>query len=617
MKESKFIQENLDKWKQFEDGLKGKHKNPEEISRLYVEITDDLAFSQTYYKNRSVRLYLNGAAQILFNQIYHNKKLRLKTVLEFWKIKLPVIMYQVRRELLISFLIFFTAAGIGILSSIYQPDFARFILGDSYVEMTIANIEKQDPMAVYKSMNEMDMFLGITLNNIKVAFITFVLGIFMAVGTVVIMIYNGIMVGTFQYFFIEHDLFWESFLTIWLHGTLEISSIIIAGAAGLTMGKGLLFPGSYSRFQSLRLSAKRGIKIMIGLIPIFIVAAFIEGFITRQTDVSYIIRGFLILISLVFVLYYFVIYPHLLAKKHPELILKTEKLGKTKKEQPRFDTILSGERLFSSAFQIIKSTAGQMIKLSFLTAILYSSVLLLFSGFFIPDSAESVFGWQGIKALLNYRDNRMLIFLNAFFCALILLRASLIIKTYIGKNTPHFTSIEFLKEMKEQGINALITSLTFNFVFFSKIGWGIVLFLVILPVILLAYYHSTMEDVFIIAGVDIVLRRLKYNVSYFIGQYFKTILICAIFCIVSMQFSWLITIIFEWNISLTGTWQNMIFEYIYTIIYSFIIFLSISAINISLSILYYNMIETATAEKLIARIHQIGNRNKIRGYETE
>ena len=151
-------------------------------------------------------------------------------------------------------------------------------LGDSYVDMTLENIQSGDPMAVYKSKGQFGMSLGITANNLYVAFLTFVLGAFFGIGAVIIMVSNGIMVGAFQYFFYAEGLLQESFLTIWIHGTLEISAIIIAGAAGMTMGRGLLFPGTYRRLQAFQVSAKRGLKIMLGITPIIIAAGFIEGF---------------------------------------------------------------------------------------------------------------------------------------------------------------------------------------------------------------------------------------------------------------------------------------------------------------------------------------------------
>jgi uncharacterized membrane protein SpoIIM required for sporulation len=153
------------------------------------------------------------------------------------------------------------------------------------------------------------MFWGITLNNIRVSFNTFILGIFTSIATAFILLQNGIMIGSFQYLFFEQGLLWESFLAVWLHGTLEISAIIVAGCAGITMGNGWLFPKTYTRMESFRRAAKRGVKIIIGTIPIFILAGFIESYVTRHTELPDIIRLLIIFSSLSFVIYYYVLYP--------------------------------------------------------------------------------------------------------------------------------------------------------------------------------------------------------------------------------------------------------------------------------------------------------------------
>ena len=122
------------------------------------------------------------------------------------------------------------------------------------------------------------------------------------------------MIGAFQMFFFQHGLLGESMLAIWLHGTLEIWSIIVAGAAGLALGNGWLFPGTYSRLESFKRGAKRGVKIVVGTIPIFIMAGFIESFITRHTELPNILRLSLILISLAFIIFYYIYLPN--KKRH-------------------------------------------------------------------------------------------------------------------------------------------------------------------------------------------------------------------------------------------------------------------------------------------------------------
>ena len=185
-------------------------------------------------------------------------------------------------------------------------------MGDAYVNMTLDNIAKNDPMAVYKKMGEVDMFLGITVNNIKVALMTFVLGILVGLGTVFSLMQNAVMLGAFQYFFHEQGLLWESVRTIWIHGTIEISVIIVAGCAGLVVGKSILFPGTYTRLQSFINGVKDGIKIVVSTIPFFIIAGFLEGFVTRLTQMPDWLSIFIIATSLAFILFYYVLYPRYL-----------------------------------------------------------------------------------------------------------------------------------------------------------------------------------------------------------------------------------------------------------------------------------------------------------------
>ncbi len=127
---------------------------------------------------------------------------------------------------------------------------------------------------------------------------------------------NGIMLGSFQYFFYEHGVFWESVSTIWIHGTIEISVIIVAGAAGLVLGNSILFPGTYTRIHSFIRGAKAGLKILMSTIPFFIIAGFLEGYVTRHTDMPYWLSFFIIGGSLFLILYYYIFYPIKLNKLH-------------------------------------------------------------------------------------------------------------------------------------------------------------------------------------------------------------------------------------------------------------------------------------------------------------
>lgn len=310
MKEITFLKQNADKWQQFETMIATKGTaNPDVMADLFVQLTDDLSYSKTNYPKTKTTQYLNSLTARVHQEIYKNKKEKKSRILSFWKYELPFIFKNTHKQLLYSFLIFAVAMLVGVVSSAYDDTFVRLILGDSYVNKTLDNISKGDPMAIYKSMNQVEMFLMITVNNIFVSFVCFVTGLFFSFGTGFFLFKNGLMLGSFQYFFYSKGLLLQSVLVIWIHGTLEISAIIIAGSAGLVMGNSILFPGTYSRGVSFVKGAKQGIKIMVGLVPIFITAGFFESFVTRYSQMPMWLSLTIIGSSLTFIIWYFIIYP--------------------------------------------------------------------------------------------------------------------------------------------------------------------------------------------------------------------------------------------------------------------------------------------------------------------
>ncbi len=316
MKEIVFINNNKKKWEEFEKLLRQPSDvDPDVIADLYIQLTDDLSYSRTYYPKSTITTYLNQLSMRVHQVIYINKKREKGSFSRFWIQDLPLILYKVRFQLLYSLIIFLVAVSIGIISTHGDQSFLRVILGDAYVNMTIDNIQNNDPMAVYKQQGRTTMFLAITINNIKVSFLAFVLGVFTAIGTGYILLNNGVMLGSFISFFVKYGLFWESTRVIWIHGTLEISAIVIAGAAGLVLGNSLIFPGTLSRKQSFIIGAGKGLRIVLGLVPIFIVAGFLEGFVTRLTDMPIVLSWTIIILSAFFIVWYFVIYPRYVYNK--------------------------------------------------------------------------------------------------------------------------------------------------------------------------------------------------------------------------------------------------------------------------------------------------------------
>jgi len=317
MREAAFVKQNKDKWTTFESVLAHKTDiKPDELSDLYIEITDHLSYAKTFYPNSNTQFFLNELASQAHRQIYKTKRESKNRIVRFWKTEFPTMFYKHHRELFIAFLVFGFFCAVGAFSAANEGDFVRSILGDNYVNMTLDNIENNDPMAVYKEQGEFNMFLGITINNVKVALMAFIYGLLLGVGTLYILLQNGLMLGSFQYFFFEKGLGWESVRTIWIHGTIEISVIIIAGCAGLVLANGLLFPGTYTRLESFKRGVIRGLKIVVSTIPFFVMAGFLEGFVTRHTEMPDWLAIFIITGSLALILFYYVIYPIQIHKKN-------------------------------------------------------------------------------------------------------------------------------------------------------------------------------------------------------------------------------------------------------------------------------------------------------------
>ncbi|MDQ1140478.1 stage II sporulation protein M [Pedobacter agri] len=312
MREALFVKKNTEKWQQYD---RMQQANPDEVANQFIEITNDLAYAKTFYPKSNTTAYLNGLASKLHQSVYKNKKEKSNRFVHFWKSELPLLFLEHRKQVINALLFFILSCAIGAISAKYDDTFVRLIMGDAYVNMTNENIAKGDPFGVYKQSNEFVMFIQIGLNNIYVALYTFVLGIIFSFGSIVSLFRNGIMLGSFQYFFFSKGLGIQSVLVIWIHGTLEISAIVLAGAAGLVLGNSFLFPKTYTRMESIIKGAKDGIKIVLGLVPIFIVAAFFESFITRHTEMPLFLSIAILGISAAFIIWYVFIYPVKIIKK--------------------------------------------------------------------------------------------------------------------------------------------------------------------------------------------------------------------------------------------------------------------------------------------------------------
>jgi uncharacterized membrane protein SpoIIM required for sporulation len=338
MREAMFIKKNAEKWNTYQHSPTD---NPDETAERFVNLIDDLSYAKTFYPKSKVTRWINGIAAGIYQSIYQNKKEKYSRIFIFWKYELPLLFKRYHRIFLFATVIFILFVAIGVFSSKENPDFIRGVLGDQYVNMTEENIDKGDPFGVYKDGNPFSMFVWIGYHNISIGFLSFIGGFTLGISTMWVMWGNGIMLGSFQYMFFAKGLGIKSVLVIWIHGTLEISAIVIASTAGFILASGILFPVTYSRMVSFKRNAKDAAKVLISLVPVFIVAAFFESYVThlmsqtfdktRNAGLPVWVSIVILSVSSAFIIWYFIILPVRLHKKgfyiQPDGIINRLKKG--------------------------------------------------------------------------------------------------------------------------------------------------------------------------------------------------------------------------------------------------------------------------------------------------
>lgn len=627
MRETNFIEQNQKKWQEFEQLLEGKVNDPEKLNELFVQVTDDLSFARTFYPNRSVRVYLNGLAQKIFLNIYKNKKSRRKNLADFWLDDLPRLIYDARFDLRLSLFIFVLSMAIGMLSCWAEPDFLRTILGDAYVEMTEENIRSGDPMAVYKEAGEFNMFLGITLNNILVAFRTFIMGIFYGIGTVGILLYNGVMLGAFQFFFIEKGLFQESFLTVWLHGAFEISSIVIAGAAGLTMGRGLVFPGTLSRERSFQLAARRGMSLMVGVVPLFIFAGFTESYLTRHTDAPDWLRGLFIFGCFAIVIAYFVFYPRMKAKRGD---FKEEDIRLTPDMERRVDftQVKTTGELFTDAFLFLRKNLR-----SIGLAALGSSALFCIGAFLLAEVhpaelfsyGHDLFGM--VKTVPDYFKNPGNPWLFPFTVA------ALTIVTFVtqfslkrwrnrsqemGEEAVETNEPASLANVFASFLKTMVAVSIFSLIFLLPSGVILLLLMVIFPFFFLWTQVMIFEGKNVFTGIIRTVELVTTQFGQMFGLFITQLLTGALFFIIlDTGLLWFLLDIISMNFYLSDEGSQLFQTVAVTGISVFVLLLIFALWVAGMGLQYFSILEANEAFFMKKRLEMIGKRARIRGLERE
>ena len=252
-----------------------------ELTRLYPAAAVDVARARMYQADPGIQQRMNQLAIAAHGLLYRRASTgKLAAVWRFFRWDYPRLFRRLWPCMTLATAIFL----VGSLSAYVA---ARLVPANAYLfvphGLDVSNpgqVTSEDISERFRHAPNPPMAAGIVSNNISVAFNVFALGITAGVGTCLILLMNAMMLGGFAAHFANHGLSYPLWSFLAPHGVLEIFAILVAAAAGLRLGFSLAVPGRRRRSASLRCGARDAVLLVLGTIPMFAIAAFIEGFIT-------------------------------------------------------------------------------------------------------------------------------------------------------------------------------------------------------------------------------------------------------------------------------------------------------------------------------------------------
>lgn len=315
MREVVFVRKHQERWKELEKSLlESTDVAPDTLAEQYIVLTDDLAYAKAKYPKTQTLAYLNQLAAKAHSEIVRTRKESGKQVLAFWMHSVPEAMLSIRRDILVCLSIFVVMVALGFASGYGNDEVARSVLGDGYVDMTLENIKAGNPTGVYAREGGNEMFIMIFFNNLLVSVKCVGFGLFFVIGPLYVLMKNALMVGVFQAIFWNHGGFEQMFLSVYMHGAIELSEIVVAAAAAFSVGRKFLLPGTYTRKHAFVTAMKNSILILFGMIPFILIAALIESYVTRMFNMPLLLNLGVIFGTLFFTWWYIWILPQQLQK---------------------------------------------------------------------------------------------------------------------------------------------------------------------------------------------------------------------------------------------------------------------------------------------------------------
>lgn len=247
----------------------------ERFAALHKQVSSHLAYLYTHYPSHEAAAHLNKLVARSHNLLYRDQWSSTDSLRSFFQRGFVSMLVARRRFIAAAALLMLIGFLSGFIAVWADPLHLPAIVPAEYAGV--------DPSKVTDDRGEIAsaaISASIMTNNIRVAILAFASGLTLGIGTLYILVYNGILIGALAALFHragEGYSFWAYILP---HGVIELTAIFIAGGAGLYMGYVILVPGPFSRKFRFVTAAKESVQLLLGTVPLFVIAGIIEGYIT-------------------------------------------------------------------------------------------------------------------------------------------------------------------------------------------------------------------------------------------------------------------------------------------------------------------------------------------------
>lgn len=257
------------------------HKELREVALLYRQLAGDLSALRQEHTARPLQAMLNTLLARAHNLIYSQRKTSFLHIWHFFRWDYPALFRRLLPYTLASLALLAGGAALGAILAIVRPEFMNHLLGPQM----IATINQHKMWTLSVNSMAPEASSAIMTNNLSVTFAAFAMGITAGIGTIYMITWNGILLGVVGVACAQHQMSLQLWSFVAPHGSLELPSIIIAGAAGLRLGAGLLFPGIYSRRHAIMLAGAESARMVSAVIPLLVIAGTFEGFFSPSTTI--------------------------------------------------------------------------------------------------------------------------------------------------------------------------------------------------------------------------------------------------------------------------------------------------------------------------------------------